>query len=127
MDYIEKARRVIETEIAELQRLTLRLNGTFERAVGLIYEVLENGRKVILVGVGKSGQIGEKIAATLTSTGTPAFVLSPVNALHGDIGMVGDGDAFIALSYSGETAELRNILCAVKRFNTRLICMTGNL
>jgi arabinose-5-phosphate isomerase len=127
MDYLEKARRVIEIEIAELQRLALRLNESFEQAIRLIYEALEKGRKIILVGVGKSGQIGEKIAATLTSTGTPAFVLSPVNALHGDIGIVADGDAVIALSYSGETAELLNILPALRRFDTRLICMTGNL
>src|SRR6516165_5039289 len=127
MDYIEKARRVIETEIAELQRLALRLNESFEQAIRLIFEVLENGRKVILVGVGKSGQIGEKIAATLTSTGTPAFVLSPVNALHGDIGIVADGDAVIAISYSGETVELLNILPALRRFDTRLISMTGDL
>src|SRR5580692_11245330 len=127
MDYLEKARRVIEIEIAELQRLALRLNESFEQAIRLIYEALEKGRKIILVGVGKSGQIGEKIAATLTSTGTPAFVLSPVNALHGDIGIVADGDAVIALSYSGETAELLNILPALKRFDVRLICMTGDL
>jgi arabinose-5-phosphate isomerase len=127
MDYLEKARRVIEIEIAELQRLTLRLNESFEQAIRLISEALEKGRKIILVGVGKSGQIGEKIAATLTSTGTPAFVLSPVNALHGDIGIVAEGDAVIALSYSGETAELLNILPALRRFDTRLICMTGDL
>jgi arabinose-5-phosphate isomerase len=127
MDYLEKARRVIEIEIAELQRLSLRLNESFDRAIRLIYEALENGRKIILVGVGKSGQIGEKIAATLTSTGTPAFVLSPVNALHGDIGIVADGDAVLALSYSGETVELLNILPALRRFDTRLISMTGDL
>ena len=126
MDYLEKARRVIEIEIAELQRLTQRIDETFERAVRLIFEVLQNGRKIILVGVGKSGQIGEKIAATLTSTGTPAFVLSAVNALHGDIGMVSEGDAVVALSYSGETAELLNILPALKRFETRLISLTGD-
>jgi arabinose-5-phosphate isomerase len=127
MDYLEKARHVIEIEILELQRLMQRLDETFEHAVRLILEVLENGRKIIVVGVGKSGQIGEKIAATLTSTGTPAFVLSPVNALHGDIGIVADGDAVIALSYSGETAELLNILPSLKRFDTRIISFTGDL
>ena len=126
MDYLEKARRVFGIEIVELQRLAQRLDETFEQAVRLILEVTESGRKIIVVGVGKSGQIGEKIAATLTSTGTPAFVLSPVNALHGDIGMVEDGDAVIALSYSGETAELLNILPALKRFDTRLISLTGD-
>lgn len=114
-------------EIEELQRLRQRLDESFEQTVRLILEVLENGRKIIVVGVGKSGQIGEKIAATLTSTGTPAFVLSPVNALHGDIGIVSEGDAVIALSYSGETAELLNILPALKRFGTRLVSLTGDL
>jgi len=127
MEYLEKARRVIEIEIAELRRLSLRLNESFEQAIRLVDEALGRGRKIILVGVGKSGQIGQKIAATLTSTGTPAFVLSPVNALHGDIGIVADGDAVIALSYSGETAELLNILPALRRFDTRLISMTGDL
>src|SRR5438132_5274811 len=127
MDYIDKARRVLMIEIEELQRLRQRLDESFEQAVRLILDVIENGRKIIVVGVGKSGQIGEKIAATLTSTGTPAFVLSPVNALHGDIGIVAEGDAVIALSYSGETAELLNILPALRRFDTRLICMTGDL
>ena len=127
MDYLEKARHVIEIEILELQRLMQRLDETFEHAVRLILEVLENGRKIIVVGVGKSGQIGEKIAATLTSTGTPAFVLSPVNALHGDIGIVAEGDAVIALSYSGETAELLNILPSLKRFDARIISLTGDL
>jgi arabinose-5-phosphate isomerase len=127
MDYIDKARRVINIEIAELQRLIQRLDESFEQTVRLVLEVLESGRKIIVVGVGKSGQIGEKIAATLTSTGTPAFVLNPVNALHGDIGIVAEGDAVIALSYSGETAELLNILPALKRFGTRLVSLTGHL
>jgi arabinose-5-phosphate isomerase len=127
MDYIDKARRVINIEIAELQRLIQRLDESFEQTVRLVLEVLENGRKIIVVGVGKSGQIGQKIAATLTSTGTPAFVLNPVNALHGDIGIVAEGDAVIALSYSGETAELLNILPTLKRFGTRLVSLTGHL
>jgi arabinose-5-phosphate isomerase len=127
MDYIQKARRVLQIEIAELERLAERLDGEFERAVRLMLEVVESGRKIIVIGVGKSGQIGEKIAATLTSTGSPAFVLNPVNALHGDLGMVADGDAVIAVSYSGETVELLNILPALKRFDVRMICMTGDL
>src|SRR6202021_3291042 len=73
---------------------------------------------------GKTGPNGGKIAPALASTGSPAFVLSPVNALHGDLGIVADGDAVIAASYSGETAELLNILPALKRFDVRIICMT---
>src|SRR6202171_1634262 len=126
MDYLQKARRVLEIEIFALQRLADRLDNRFEQAVRLMLEIVQTGRKIIVIGVGKSGQIGEKIAATLTSTGSPAFVLSPVNALHGDLGIVAEGDAVIALSYSGETAEVLNILPALKRFAVRMICMTGD-
>src|SRR3984957_980321 len=126
MDYLQKARRVLQIEICELQRLADRLDHRFEQAVRLLLETVQAGRKIIVIGVGKSGQIGEKIAATLTSTGSPAFVLSPVNALHGDLGIVADGDVVIAASYSGETAELLNILPALKRFAVRMICMTGD-
>jgi arabinose-5-phosphate isomerase len=126
MDYLQKARRVLQIEISELQRLADRLDERFERAIQLMLETVQAGRKIIVIGVGKSGQIVEKIAATLTSTGTPTFVLNPLNALHGDLGMVADGDAVIAASYSGETAELLNILPALKRFDVRMICMTGD-
>jgi arabinose-5-phosphate isomerase len=126
MDYLQKARRVLQIEISELQRLADRLDERFERAIQLMLETVQAGRKIIVIGVGKSGQIVEKIAATLTSTGTPTFVLNPLNALHGDLGIVADGDAVIAASYSGETAELLNILPALKRFDVRMICMTGD-
>jgi arabinose-5-phosphate isomerase len=126
MDYLQKARRVLQIEISELQRLADRLDERFEQAVRLLLETVQAGRKIVVIGVGKSGQIGEKIAATLTSTGSPAFVLNPVNALHGDLGIVADGDVVIAASYSGETAELLNILPALKRFDVRMICMTGD-
>ena len=126
MDYLQKGRRVLQIEISELQRLADRLDGRFEQAVRLLLETVQAGRKIIVIGVGKSGQIGEKIAATLTSTGSPAFVLSPLNALHGDLGIVADGDVVIAVSYSGETAELLNLLPALKRFDVRMICMTGD-
>jgi arabinose-5-phosphate isomerase len=126
MDYLQKARRVIGIEIDELKRLYDRLDNRFEQAVRLMFETVEAGRKIIVLGVGKSGQIGEKIAATLTSTGSPALVLSPLNALHGDLGIVSDGDVIIAISYSGETAELLNILPALKRFHVKLICLTGD-
>ncbi|MBV9106394.1 MAG: KpsF/GutQ family sugar-phosphate isomerase [Verrucomicrobia bacterium] len=126
MDYLQKARRVLQVEISELQRLAARLDERFGQAVRLMLETVQAGRKVIVIGVGKSGQIVEKIAATLTSTGSPAFVLNPVNALHGDLGIVADGDVVIAASYSGETAELLNILPALKRFDIRIICFTGD-
>ena len=126
MDYLEKARRVIALELAEVQRLGARLDGSFAEAVETIRRSMENRGKVVVVGVGKSGHIGEKIAATLTSTGSPAVVLNSLNALHGDLGVVADGDVVLALSASGETEELINILPALQRFDVRIVALTGN-
>ena len=126
MDYLEKARRVISLEMGEVQRLLSRLDSSFGDAVETIRRCVENRGKVVVVGVGKSGHIGEKIAATLTSTGSPAVVLNSLNALHGDLGVVADGDVILALSASGETDELINILPALSRFDVRIIAITGN-
>ena len=126
MDYLDKARRVIDLEIAELRRLHDRLDGAaVERAVTLLLRCLENRGKIVVVGVGKSGHVGEKIAATLTSTGSPAVVLNSLNALHGDLGVIADGDAVLALSASGETDELVNLLPALLRFDISLVALTG--
>jgi len=126
MDYLEKAARVLDLEISELQRLQQRLGENFVRAVELIKETVEARGKVIVLGVGKSGHIGEKIAATLTSTGSPAVVLDSLNALHGDLGMVADGDVVLALSYSGETEEMLRILPAIARFQVGIIAMCSD-
>ena len=88
-------------------------------------ETLRKRGKIIVVGIGKSGNIGRKIAATLTSTGSTSVLLNPVDALHGDLGIVNDGDLLLALSYSGESEELLNLLPALKRFSVKLIAMTG--
>ena len=125
MDYLSRARKVVEIELAEVSAVAARLDDNFERAVRLIQSSVENRGKVVVVGVGKSGHIGEKIAATLTSTGSPAVVLNSLNALHGDLGVVSDGDVILALSYSGETEELLNILPALARFDVKLVAMTG--
>lgn len=101
MDYLEKAARVLDIEIFELQRLRKRLDESFSRAVELIKETVDARGKIVVVGVGKSGHIGAKIAATLTSTGSPAVVLDSSNALHGDLGVIADGDVVLALSASG--------------------------
>ena len=125
MQYLEKAKRVLDCEIFELQRLRDRLGEEFARAIELIKEAVEARGKVVVLGVGKSGQIGKKIAATLTSTGSPAVVLNSLNALHGDLGMVSDGDVVLALSASGETEELLRILPALARFQVRIIAVCG--
>jgi arabinose-5-phosphate isomerase len=103
------------------------LNGDFTLAVEAIVETLRQRGKLVLVGIGKSGNIGRKIAATLTSTGSTCVVLDSVDALHGDLGLVNDGDVVIALSYSGESDELMNLVPALKRFSIKLISMTGGL
>ena len=126
MDYLEKAARVLDLEISEVQRLRQRLNEQFVRAVDLIKASVEARGKVIVLGVGKSGHIGQKIAATLTSTGAPAVVLDSRNALHGDLGVVADGDVVIALSYSGETEEMLRVLPAISRFEVGIIALCGD-
>lgn len=125
MDYLEKAKRVLDLEILELQRLRDRLAENFSRAVEWIKESVDARGKVVVVGVGKSGQIGNKIASTLTSTGSPAVFLDPLNALHGDLGMVADGDVILAMSASGETEELVRVLPAIARFQVKVIAVCG--
>ena len=126
MDYLEKAARVLDIEIFELKRLRERLGENFSRAVELIKETVDARGKVVVLGVGKSEHIGAKIAATMTSTGSPAVVLDSSNALHGDLGMIADGDVVLALSASGETEELLRILPAIARFQVRIIAMCGD-
>ncbi len=126
MDHLARARRVLAIEQREIQRLSDRLDDTFIRAVEILRETIERRGKIVVIGVGKSGHIGEKIAATLTSTGAPAVVLNSLNALHGDLGVVTDGDALLAFSYSGETDEMLAILPALSRFDIRIIAITGH-
>lgn len=127
MDYLDQGRRVLDLEIDELKRMRDRLDDQFVRAVEALQRVVDARGKVVVVGVGKSGLVGEKIAATLTSTGSPAVVLDSMNAVHGDLGIVSDGDAVLALSASGETDELVNLLPALLRFNITLIAVTGRM
>ena len=126
MDYLERARRVFEIELTEASATAARLDSQFIIAVDLIRDALQRRNKVVVLGVGKSGTIGEKIAATLTSTGSTAVVLNSLNALHGDLGIVADGDVVLALSYSGETQELLSVLPAVVRFGLPIIALTGD-
>src|ERR1700726_4037872 len=126
MDFLEKARRVLDIEIFELQRLRDRMGGSFSRAVELIKEAVDGRGKIVVLGVGKSGHVGAKIASTLTSTGSPAVMLDSLNALHGVLGMVADGDVILALSSSGETEELLSILPAIARLQVRIIAICGD-
>jgi arabinose-5-phosphate isomerase len=125
MEFLEKARLVIETEIEGLRRMSGLLGEGFKEAVRTLHETLDQRGKIVVVGVGKSGNIGHKIAATLNSTGATAVVMDSQNALHGDLGLLSDGDAVLALSYSGETRELLDLLPFIKRFDVKVISLTG--
>src|SRR5712671_3429983 len=125
MNHLAKARKVFDIELAALKAVRAQLDGAFPKAVELIVETLRRRGKIIIVGIGKSGNIGQKISATLTSTGSTSVVLNSVDALHGDLGIVNDGDLILALSYSGESEELLNLLPALKRFLVKIISITG--
>lgn len=119
-----RARGVIDVEIQALEDLKAQLDGQFVQAIELIEAC--TGR-VIITGMGKSGLVGKKIAATLSSTGTPAYFLHPAEGSHGDLGMLMKQDVVIAISNSGETPEILGILPLIKRFGLPLIAMTGRL
>jgi arabinose-5-phosphate isomerase len=117
------ARAVIETEGEAVARLLDRIDDAFLAACQII---LECSGRIVVIGMGKSGHIGHKIAATLASTGTAAFFVHPAEASHGDLGMILPGDVVLALSHSGETDEINAILPGLKRLGVRIIAMTGN-
>ena len=122
MSLLAEAREVIRIEIEALQAMAERLDASFDAAVEMIYAC--QGR-VVITGMGKSGLICQKIAATMASTGTPTFFLHPAEGIHGDLGMITRGDVVIAVSNSGETEELTRILPVIKRMGLPLIAMAG--
>ena len=119
---IEDAKEVLRIEEEGLAAIRAGIGADFIRAVEII---LAGPGRVVITGIGKSGIIGQKIAATLNSTGTSSFFLHPVEAMHGDLGMVTPGDVILAISYSGETAELNGLLIALKKRGNIIIAMTG--
>ena len=127
MNHLAKAREVFDIELAALKAVRAQLDQTFDAGVEIIVGALKQRGKIIIVGIGKSGNVGAKIAATFTSTGSTSVVLNSVDALHGDVGIVNDGDVILALSYSGESEELLNLLPALKRFSIKIVSFTGNL
>src|SRR5665213_423629 len=125
MDHLKRAREVFDIELAALKAVRQQLDGSFDAAVQIIVESLRQRGKIVVVGIGKSGNVGQKIAATLTSTGSTSVFLHGVDALHGDLGIVSDGDVILGLSYSGESEELLNLIPALKRFAVKIISITG--
>lgn len=121
--FIQSAQRTLDIEIEALEQLKLQIDEHFDAACELI---LSCSGRVIVTGMGKSGHVGTKIAATLASTGTPAFFVHPAEASHGDLGMITSDDVVLALSNSGTTAEVLTIIPLLKRKGTKLISITGN-
>lgn len=120
---LDSGRRVLRIEAQAIQDLLGRLDSSFDRAVELL---LACKGRVVVTGMGKSGLIGRKISATLSSTGTPSFFLHAAEALHGDLGMLARGDALLAISYGGETPEILNLLETLKRLEMPIVTLTGN-
>jgi arabinose-5-phosphate isomerase len=120
---LDTARRVLRIEAQALQDLLARLDASYERAVELL---LACKGRVVVTGMGKSGLVGRKISATLSSTGTPSFFLHPADALHGDLGMLAKGDVLLAITYGGETQEILNLLETLKRLEIPIVTLTGD-
>lgn len=123
MGSIETGRKVLEIEANAIRKAMGRIDSEFEKAVDLLFH---SAGQVVVTGMGKSGIIGRKIAATLTSTGTPSIFLHPAEAIHGDIGIINPQDLVIAISTSGETEEVVRLLSFIKRLGTKLISLVGN-
>ncbi|MDD3466175.1 MAG: KpsF/GutQ family sugar-phosphate isomerase [Campylobacterales bacterium] len=122
-NYAEIAKQVLLTEASELTTCANRINSDFDAAVEAIFELKG---KLVIIGVGKSGLVGAKIAATMASTGTPSFFIHPTEAMHGDLGMISKEDGVLAISYSGESDELVAILPHLKRHGVSILAMSSN-
>jgi len=125
LKYVEKAKEILDIEIDELRKVRDSLGDAFEKAISAILERLNRGGKIAVTGMGKNLPIGKKIAATLTSTGCPAIFLHPSEAMHGDLGILQENDILIALSYSGESEELVNLIPIVKRSGLVIVTLSG--
>ncbi|WP_300357481.1 KpsF/GutQ family sugar-phosphate isomerase [Fusobacterium sp.] len=123
MDIIKSAKDLFDSEIRELQRVRDNLDENIEKVVELI---LNSKGKVVITGIGKSGLIGKKIAATLASTGTHAIFMNSAEGLHGDLGMISNGDVVIAISNSGNSEEVISLIPSIKRIGASIVAMTGN-
>ena len=126
MNFQQRAKEVIDVEIAGMEKVRDQINGDFSTAIDWILATVKNGGKVVVTGVGKNFHIGQKMVATFNSTGTPSALLHPIEAMHGDFGLVGEKDVVLALSYSGGSDELIALLPALKRRGLKIIGMTGD-
>ena len=125
LNYLQRTREILDIEIQGLEKVKDELNGDFEKAVTTILKTLENNGKIVVTGVGKNLLIGEKISATLASTGSTSVVLNPTQAMHGDLGIISSGDILLAISYSGESDEIIKLIPLVKRMGVKIVAITG--
>ncbi len=123
MNIVEIGKKVLAAEARAIENSISKIDGNFERAVETLYNA---GGRIVVTGMGKSGLVGKKISATLTSTGTPSVFLHPSEAMHGDIGIIHNDDVVLALSTSGETFEVLRLLDFIKRIGVKLISLAGN-
>ncbi len=123
--HLSEARKVFRTEIESLEAISKGLDTSFDKAVRLIRTSLKKGGKVVISGIGKNLPIAEKISSTLASTGSASVVLNPVQAMHGDLGILRENDVMIALSYSGESDEMNALLPSIKQMKVKIIAITG--
>lgn len=125
MDYIQHARQTLDIELNGIAAIIEQLDDTFNHAIQACLETIERNGKIVIAGVGKNFHIGNKIAATLNSTGTPAAIMHPIEAMHGDFGILNDNDLLLAMSYSGASDEITALLPPVKRRNIPIIALTA--
>jgi arabinose-5-phosphate isomerase len=126
-DCLARAREVLDLEVAGIAAVRDALDGAFIELVEACLDAYARSGKIVITGVGKSGHIGQKMAATLSSTGSPAAFMHPVEAMHGDLGVLAGNDLLVALSFSGETEELLNVLPSAKRFRVPIAAITGGI
>jgi len=124
MDFVARSKEVFQVEINEIQRVANRIGDEVNQVVELIYA---HTGKVVITGIGKTGIIGKKIAASLASTGTQAIFINAAEALHGDLGIVSRGDVVIAISNSGESEEILNVVQTIKKLACPLVAITGDV
>ncbi len=124
MDFVQRTKEIFNQEIAELQKLAEKFGGEIQQVVDTIFSCKG---KIVILGIGKTGIIGHKIASTLASTGTPAIFINAAEAMHGDLGMISRDDIALLISNSGSSAEILNLLQPLKKLGCRMIAMTGNM
>ena len=127
MDYIKHAKKTLAIENKGIEAISKQLDNNFTKAVKATQRVIKNEGKIVIAGIGKNWHIGNKIAATLNSTGSPAAVLHPIEAMHGDFGLLQDSDILIAISYSGASDEITALAKLVKKRNLEIIALTADL